>query len=859
MGDWTAERAEKDGVLATAVSTLIALAANDRVDARSRQILLDTASNLRAGAIAPTALRLLDAIPDAVTIHDERGDVIDANLAACRLYGHAHGKLLTLNLIDLSPDLPPEHIEHVIETCRISDGFTIETSIRRSDGRAFPVEVHANAYETQGASEVVWIARGISHWQRTATALRDSENRFQLLLRTLQQSIHVCNVTGHVVYINPAGLKMLSMRDQEELLQASRDGYPGWQWFDESGRRIERNEFPSVVALATGKPTQPRLLRVVQPNRREPLWVSITAAPLLRAGDDKPYQAVISCSDVTELKRARDVLAKTQSMGGVGGFEVILDNEHLFCTDGMYHLLDVSPDVPLTLNRLLSLLDGHADGAVRHNLRTVAQAGQPLHLEHEIATESGRRRWLNIALEPQSHDDKVWAVAGMCQDITARKHLELELRHKAITDPLTGLPNREAILEELHRRIIATRPGETGPSLLYVDLDRFKVINDILGAAAGDDLIAAAAERLDAALPDGARCGRFASDEFLVVMPRQLRAESAAELAEKIVQSFRRPFQHQGEDYIVTATVGLARYPQDGQSVKKLLRHADAAMSDAKRRGRNVWQAFSSDIERQLEHDLAIGTQLSHALERQELRLAWQPQVDMRTGRLVGAEALLRWQHPQRGELLPMSFVPQAEISGDIIPIGAWVVQEACRKLRGWRDEDIAIPRIAINVAYRQLLSEGFLDLVAMTLRQYELEGDALEIEMIERMLIEDTPETLQVLKDLRELGVRVLIDDFGEGYSSLAYLRRLPIDALKISGEFVRRAPTTGPDLAICEAIVRVGHGLGLDLIAEGVETEEQKQLLLQQGVHVAQGNLFAGAIDADALLAFARDQGCG
>ncbi len=859
MGDSTAVRPDNGGSVTSAIAVLLELAGRDDLDSSSRQALLDAAGHLRGsdGTAATSPGGLLDAIPDAVTIHDQRGDVIDANTAACRLYGHPRGTLLTLNLVDLSPALTSDHIEHVIETCRISDAFTVETSIRRSDGRNFPVEIHANAYEEGGETRVISIARGISHWQRTASALRDADQRYQTLLRSIDKGVYVCEARGGAAYANPAALQMLQMTE-EAFAQAARDGFPGWQWHDERGRPLDAAEYPSARAFASGKPGQSELLCLSIPHRREPLWLSLTSVPLFRAGEETPYQVVVACDDVTELKRMRDVLARTQVVGSIGGFELSLDRKRLICTDEMYRLFDLPHDMPITLERLSSLLAPYDPDVMEDHIQAVVR-GENVQHEHEIVTPLGRHRWLSIVLRPLRSGNAVQGVAGMCQDITARKLLEIELRRKAITDPLTGLANRESIVDELNRQIIATRPGESGPSLLYVDLDRFKTVNDILGAAAGDGLIAAAAERLRESLPDGARCGRFASDEFLVVLPRLLRGERASELAETIVQRFRRPFQHLGEDYVVTASVGLARHPKDGVTVQTLVRHADAAMSDAKRRGRNTWQAFSIDMERQLENSLEIENQLRHALERHELHLAYQPQVDMGTGRLVGAEALLRWRHPQRGELLPLAFVPHAENSGEIVPIGSWVIQEACRRLSEWRDEGIALPRIAVNVAYRQLLSEGFLDLVVGTLRRHDLPGDVLEIEMIERMLIEDTPETLQVLKDLRGLGVRVLIDDFGEGYSSLNYLRRLPIDALKISGEFVRRAPGAAADLAICEAIVRVGRGLELDLIAEGVETDEQRQLLLAQGLRIGQGNFFCPAVDAETFVSFARRRGFG
>lgn len=847
---------------ASAIESLIEVASSRQLDLPTRGAILDAINRLRrqdgvALAIATRYRGLLEAIPDAVTVHNECGDVLDANIAACRLYGHTREALLALNLVDLNPALPPDHIQHVIETCRLSDAFTIETSIRRSDGRDFPVEVHSNVYLDGSQKRVLSVARGISHWQRTATALRDADLRYHSLLKMVDKGVHVCDAQGNYVYANPASLQMMQMRE-EEFLQASRDGFAGWCWYDEHGKPLEHSQLPSTQAFASGQRVESQLISVSAPHMHELLWLSITAVPLFHVGDDKPYQVVVTYDNVTELKQTKDLLEQAQVAANIGGYKVSLALRKIVWTDETYRLFDLPVGSEITLERMLSFLQPHDRERVAHDLTEADDLGEDIirRGEYEVTTALGRQRWFSLSARRIWRDGKAHSVSGMWQDITARKRLELELRRKAVTDPLTGLPNRENILEELNRQIIATR-NHTGPALLYVDLDRFKVINDILGAAAGDELIADAAGRLRESLPPGAHCGRFAGDEFLVVLPRSLREEQAAEVAETINAKFRRTFKYGGEEYAITASIGIAHYPAAGRTTQQLLKHADAAMSEAKQRGRNTWQAFSIATERRLESSLAIENQLRHALANHELHLSYQPQVELTSGKLVGAEALLRWNHPQLGELQPLAFVQHAENSGEIVQIGAWVIDEACRTLREWRDDGLPIRRIAVNVSYRQLLSDSFLDSVVSALRRHDLPGEVLDIEMIERMLIEDTPDTTQMFKDLRDLGVTITIDDFGEGYSSLNYLRRLPVDALKISYDFMRRVPTNEADTAICEAIIRVGHGLGLGMIAEGVETELQRQFLLHHGMRIGQGHLFSPALEKPEFIAYARRHG--
>jgi diguanylate cyclase (GGDEF)-like protein/PAS domain S-box-containing protein len=840
------------------IDMLLELAAQPGTTAVARKTLVEAINTLRgqenAALVLATRHRaFLEAIPDAVTLHDEHGDVLDANAAACRLYGHPRSALLTLNLHDLSPALPPDHARHVIESCQSDKTFTIETTIRRGDGRDFPVEVHSSVYLDGNEQRVLNIARGIGHWQRTANALRDAEQRYRIMLHSMDKGVVVRDSGGRIVYGNPAAYRMFEV-SESQMGHLEREGFPDWRYFDASGNAIAQRDLPSMRALRSGQAIESELICFWLPHLTHPLWLAATAVPLFRGDGDQPYQVVSTFTDVTELKRTRDLLEQTQAIGHIGGYELILASDELQWTQEMYRLFDLRGDVPITLDRAMALLEPRSRERAQLDLADIRK-GAAGPYEYEIVTALGRRRWISLESRPIRRGDTIYSITGMCHDITARKLLERELRRKAVTDPVTGLPNRENILEELNRQILATR-DRVGPVLLYVDLDRFKVINDILGAAAGDRLLAGAARRLQDCLPENAHCGRFAGDEFLVVLPRSVREAEPGEIAETINARFRRPFEYGGEEFVITASVGIARFPEGGTTVQQLLHHADAAMSEAKHRGRSTWQAFSHSIARRLENNVAIESQLHHALANRELRLVYQPQVELERGRVVAVEALLRWDHPQRGELHPLAFVQHAESSGDIVAIGAWVIDEACRQLREWRDIGLPLERIAVNVSYRQLLSESFLDTVLSSLRRYDLPGTSLELEMIERMLIEDTPDTVQMFKELRDAGVTITIDDFGEGYSALNYLRRLPVDGFKISYDFMRRIPASTADTAICEAIIRVGHGLGLSMVAEGVETEEQRHFLLQHGMRLGQGHLFSPALRTEAVGGFVRSR---
>ena len=317
--------------------------------------------------------------------------------------------------------------------------------------------------------------------------------------------------------------------------------------------------------------------------------------------------------------------------------------------------------------------------------------------------------------------------------------------------------------------------------------------------------------------------------------------ERPQRLAKQIQQAFGEPFRLGKDEFNVTTSIGIARAPDDGETPNQLIQSADVAMYDSKRRQRNGFQSFSPELASRQHERLQTETQLRRALDKGEFHLVYQPQVDLRTGRILYAEALVRWRNPQLGEMRPDRFIELAETTGDIIRIGQWVLQEACAQMRRWREQDLPIQRVAVNVSYRQFLAEDFGQGVQRVLQDAGLPGHALELELTERVLVDDAADSLEVFDRLRRLGVQLSIDDFGEGYSALNYLRRLPIHALKLSQTFIKGVPGKPSDVAICQAVAGIASSLGLGLVAEGIETESQRDFLIRLGVKVGQGFLFA------------------
>ena len=450
----------------------------------------------------------------------------------------------------------------------------------------------------------------------------------------------------------------------------------------------------------------------------------------------------------------------------------------------------------------------------------------------------GQIFWEYITVSPLKNAlGAVTHFVAVKEDITVRRSYEEYLRRQAHFDPLTGLPNRMLLLDRLDQAIVLSQRNRNRSALLCVDLDRFKHVNDTLGHAAGDALLKEAAGRLAACARESDTIARLAGDEFVLLLSGVENAMAAQRVAQRVVDAFAVPFALEGQEHFVTASIGIALFPEDGSERQLLLRNADLAMYKAKELGRNGYQFFTPDINIRMQERLALEARLRNALRRQELQLHYQPIMDLRSGKPMALEALLRWQSADGVMIPPAQFVPVAEEIGLIREIGDWAAREVCALLRDKPD----LPRVALNVSPRQLRVAGFADRLGELLVEHGLAPDRLELEITESVLMDDAPEAEANLKRLNEIGLRLAVDDFGTGYSSLAYLRRYPFKALKIDRSFVASAPRDANAARLVEAVLAMARGLGLDAVAEGVETAEQLDFLRRRGCEIAQGYLFS------------------
>ncbi len=437
------------------------------------------------------------------------------------------------------------------------------------------------------------------------------------------------------------------------------------------------------------------------------------------------------------------------------------------------------------------------------------------------------------------------------QNIDERKRVEQRIRYLARIDPLTKLANRMQFQHLLQQGIARARRTQHYLAILYLDVDRFKDINDTFGHAAGDTSLEILSRRTLAELPENAHAGRLAGDEFAVLLTGFERMEGLlqeiSEIAAKLLHAAGKPFQVHGEEIFLTVSMGIALYPRDGDNVIDLIRNADAALYQAKKAGGNCFEFYSTDMNTAAVERLMLKSKLRRAFERDELRLHYQPKYSLKTGRVEGVEALVRWDLPERGLVFPSDFVPLAEETNLILQLGDWVLNRVCADYRSWQRLLPSPCRVSVNLSLRQLRQRRFLDQVRETFRSHGVSPTSVELEITETTLMEDPERTIRVLDALYGMGLHLAIDDFGTGYSSLSALQQFPINTLKIDQSFVKNVATDKDDAAIVDAIIQMAHSLQLEVVAEGVESEQQLDFLRKHGCDYAQGHLFGDPVTAE------------
>ncbi len=582
------------------------------------------------------------------------------------------------------------------------------------------------------------------------------------------------------------------------------------------------------------------------------VWVRGMISAVPGRGEPATLQGFLM--DVTGQKRAAEQLRLAAEVFQSSGEAIVI-------SDAQLRILQVNP----AYTSITGYTPGEAEGHTPYELSRGVRS--PEH-DREILNEVQRcgywqgevwdrrksgdsyPKWLTLSVVRDANA-RIANYIEIFSDISERKEREERVRHLAHHDALTGLPNRALLTDRLTQAIALAQRNDTRVAVMFLDLDRFKNVNDSLGHSVGDKLLHEVAVRLKAAMRASDTVSRLGGDEFVILMPDAQDQAAISTAARKVLEAVSLPYAIDGHELISTPSLGISVFPADGQDVETLLRNADAAMYHAKESGRNNFQFFTQDMNARAVERLSLERSLRRALERDELRLHYQPQYELASGRIVGMEALIRWEHPEEGLISPGRFMPFAEETGLILPIGAWVLERACLQNREWQRAGLPTVRMSVNISALQFRQHGFADTVRHALEVSGLDARHLELEVTESVIMHDAERVTATLADLKRMGLELAIDDFGTGYSSLSYLKRFPIDRLKIDQSFVRDIPSDAEDAAIISAIIGLTRSLGLRTIAEGVETAEQLEFLREQGCDEVQGYLLSRPVPPEACAA--------
>ncbi len=680
-----------------------------------------------------------------------------------------------------------------------------------------------------------------------------------LVFNALDEGVLVQGPLGRIAIANPAAARILGV-DIEELIGGDvRDlAQPAIQ---ADGSVLAQHQLPGQLAVSTREPQLGVLLGLADEDDGTVRWLEVNSRPLMSGGE--VFAVVSSIRDVTERRRAEEALRNAERRQrvvlehAVGGYAILGDDGRLI--DGsaeLYGWWERRQSNHMTIGFDSLHADDRSSGW-RIIEQAKASPGTPQRSELRVINEMDETtRWIEFTATDQRGDPAVGGIVVNFTDITDRKLADEALAHQALHDPVTGLPNRRLLADGLADALARAVASESLVAVLFFDVDHFKLVNDSLGHPAGDRVLQELAGRFQAGARDGDMVVRFGGDEFVVVCEGLHSVDEALEVAHGLTARMEEPFLIDRAERIVTISAGVA-ISEPGATESSLLRDADAAMNLAKERGRARVELFSAELRSQATRRLNLTTALRHALSRDEFRLVYQPVVVAETGRPVGCEALLRWEHPKLGSVSPAEFITLAERSGLIVPIGTWVLRQALEQLDAWHrqrpgEDDLWV---AINLSARQLNAPDLVEVVSKALSETGLDAECVHLEVTESSLVDDLAGSIERLRQLKDLGVHIDVDDFGTGYSSLSYLKRLPIDTLKIDRTFIDGLGTDPDDTAIVRAIVSLGQALDLDLIAEGVETGIQLAELQLLGCGLAQGFHWSKPLPPDEFIDWLAD----
>jgi diguanylate cyclase (GGDEF)-like protein/PAS domain S-box-containing protein len=768
------------------------------------------------------------------------GAIVDVNMAACDYYGYTRDEMLALHVWDINVR-GEEQVRLQIDRAATSERNYFQFRHMRANGEIRDVEIHTGPIEIGSRKLLFSIVHDITERKRAEKALQQSEEKYRVIFDYAPVGIYQSTRDGRLVTANSTLARMLGYDSVEELLTRNleRDIYLDPRQRDELIRRFEPYAYANNVEL--------------QWKRKDgsALWVQLNAHGVRSSHGTLFFEGFVY--DVTERKQFEELLRKqsaaiTASMDGIGILSERL--EFTYVNDSLARLFGYSDHNLLIGRSLCDLYEPQEQ--VRFITSIVPLVEQRGRWRGEAT--GLRRDGVNFPQEISLTSIGGGGMVCVVRDITERTYAEEQIKHLAYHDALTNLPNRLLFKDRLTVALSHAHREGARLAVLFLDLDRFKVINDSLGHNIGDQLLQAVAARVQSCVRDSDTVARLGGDEFTVLLPRLQRSEDAAPVASKIIEAVRYPFHIEGREFFITTSIGISLFPEDGVDAESLIKNADTAMYQAKEVGRDNYQLFNALVNANALQRIALEHGLRKAMTSGELAVHYQPIFDLRSGRTTGMEALLRWTHPQMGVIPPNTFIPIAEATGMMIPIGSWALRQACEQARRWHDAGHHALSLAVNLSVTQLQQIDLVDRVRTILAETGFPAESLELEITESSAMQSPETSIRMLFELKKLGIRISLDDFGTGHSSLSYLKRFPIDTLKIDQSFVHDITSDPDTAAIVTAIIAMAHSLRLKVIAEGVEYPEQANFLRHHGCDQMQGFLMTPPVPGTEFLQFVR-----
>ena len=783
---------------------------------------------------------------DAIIGKTAQGVITSWNRAAKKMYGYTSTEAVGQDLSFLVPPEKQAEIQVIMERIRTGQPVEcLETQRLTKGGSVLDVSLSISPIK-DGSGQVTG-ASAIAH---DITSRKRAEEQLRLQSAALEAAANAIVITdfrGTIVWVNDAFTTMTGYSKEEALGKNPR--------LLKSGDQPEAYYAKLWSTISSGKVWQGEIVNRRKDGTTYTEEMTITPVTLDFRNPANRYFIAIK-QDVTERKQAEQAARQAEEK-----YRAIYE-------DAVVGILQTTPEGrPLSVNRAFAQMHGYdspeeflaevsnlgrqlfVDPSRVDELRYVlAENGVVRGAEMEIYCRDRTRKWMRANMRAvRDGGGNVVLHEGTVEDITDRKVAEERVQFLAYYDALTELPNRTLLQDRLAKALAGARRRKDKVALLFLDLDRFKIINDSLGHSCGDLLLQGVAERLKKWARELDTVARLGGDEFLIVLTSVKDVADAAVAADRIVKSMTAGFVVQGHPLSISCSLGISVFPEHGADGDTLIKNADAAMYCAKENGRNNFRFFTEEMNAQVAERLTLENSLRLALDKKELFLVYQPQMDIATGRITGLEALLRWQHPELGLVPPDKFIRIAENSGLIMPIGEWVLRTACSQARTWQDEGLPAVPVAVNVSAVQFRQEGFRELIRRVLHETGLAPQYLELELTESLLLSSADVTFSVLQELKALGLKLAIDDFGTGYSSLSYLKQFPVSKLKIDRSFVRDIAVNPDDAAITTAVISMAKSLNLTVIAEGVENEAQMSFLRAHQCDEIQGYYFSKPLAAD------------